>query len=181
MLVAETTRLRLRWLNGDDAGFILELLNDPDWLANIGDKGVGDLDSARRYIESGPQAMYAARGFGLNLVELHDGTPVGLCGLIRRENLPDVDVGYAFLPGHRGKGYAREAVTATLADAQRSFGLTRVIAITKPHNARSAKLLTDMGFAREGTITFQAGAPEALLFGIGLAARAGDHAGSAPS
>lgn len=178
MLVAETERLRLRWLTGDDAGFILELLTDPDWIANIGDKGLRDLDGARRYIETGPQAMYASKGFGLNLVELHDGTPVGLCGLIRRENLPDIDVGYAFLPGHRGMGYAREAVNATLADAQRSFGLTRVIAITKPHNVRSAKLLTDLGFVPEGTIAFQEGAPEALLFGIALGRRTGDKSRS---
>lgn len=181
MLVAETPRLRLRWLNGDDAGFILELLNDPDWIANIGDRGLRDLDGARQYIETGPQAMYANKGFGLNLVELHDRTPVGLCGLLRRENLPDVDVGYAFMPSHRGKGYAREAVTAILADAHRSFGLARVIAITKPHNVRSAKLLTDMGFVSEGTIPFVEGAPEASLFGIELSARAGGHAGSAPS
>jgi len=92
MIVAETPRLRLRWLTADDAAFILALVNDPSWIANIGDKGIRDLDGARRYIETGPKAMVARFGFGLNLIETRDGTPVGLCGLIKRDSLPDVDL-----------------------------------------------------------------------------------------
>jgi len=168
MVVAETPRLRLRWLTADDAAFILELVNDPTWIANIGDKGIRDLDGARRYIETGPKAMVARFGFGLNLIETRDGTPVGLCGLIKRDSLPDVDVGYALLPVHAGRGYAREAVRAVLADGYARCGLKRVIAITMPHNKRSAKLLLDIGFTAEGTIPFKAGEPEDLLFGIEL-------------
>jgi RimJ/RimL family protein N-acetyltransferase len=173
MIVAETARLRLRWLTAEDAPFILELVNEPSWIANIGDKGVKDLEGARRYIESGPQAMVERVGFGLNLVELWDGTPAGLCGLIKRDNLPDVDVGYAFLPAHCGKGYAREAVIATLSYGHRQFALARVIAITMPHNLRSAKLLQDVGFHREGTIAFKPGEAEDLLFGIALPTQTG--------
>ena len=101
MIVIETERLILRHLTLDDAAFIHELVNDPDWLRYIGDKGVRNLDDARAYIENGPMAMYERVGFGLFRVELKSrGTPIGMCGLIKRDTLPDVDIGFAFLP-HR--------------------------------------------------------------------------------
>ncbi len=164
MIVAETPRLRLRWLTADDAAFILELVNEPGWIANIGDKGIHDLDGARRYIETGPLAMIARFGFGLSMIETRDTTPVGICGLIKRDSLPDVDVGYALLARHAGLGYAREAVKAVLADGFGRCSLQRIIAITMTHNTRSAKLLRDIGFRPEGTIAFKEGAPEDLLF-----------------
>ncbi|MFI4982343.1 MAG: GNAT family N-acetyltransferase, partial [Nevskiales bacterium] len=116
MKVLETERLVLRRLVAEDAPFILELLSDPSWLRFIGDKGVRNLDDARLYIRIGPAAMYARLGHGLYLTELKDGgIPIGLCGLIKRDTLDDVDIGFAFLPQYRGQGYAREAAAATLA------------------------------------------------------------------
>ncbi len=97
--VLSTERLILRRLTTGDAEFIFELLNDPDFLRFIGDKGVRSLDDARGYILSGPVASYAQHGFGLWLVELKgSNTPVGICGLLKRDALDDVDIGFAFLP-----------------------------------------------------------------------------------
>lgn len=150
MIVCETDRLVLRELDGDDAPFILELLNDPDWLRYIGDKGVHDLDGARAYIDNGPRAMYARHGFGLYAVELKsDRTPIGMCGLIRRDTLPDVDIGFAFLPQYRSRGYAREAAQATLAHGRDALGLKRIVAITSPDNDASGRLLQAIGLAFE--------------------------------
>ena len=148
MTVLETERLSLRLLAGDDAPFILELVNDPDWLRFIGDRGVRSLDDARAYILNGPVASYAWHGFGLYLVELRDGGgPVGMCGLLRRDWLDDVDVGFAFLPRFRGMGLAHEAARATLEYGTGALGLSRIAAIVSPENAGSIRLLEKLGMS----------------------------------
>lgn len=155
--VMETDRLILRRLNTDDAPFILELVNDPDWLRYIGDKGVRNLDDARAYIENGPMAMYARVGFGLFRVELKaGGTPIGMCGLIKRETLPDIDVGFAFLPQFRANGYGREAARATLDYGRNVVGLKRIIAITSPDNDASGRLLEAVGLRFERSFDISA-------------------------
>lgn len=144
--VIATERLVLRWLTGDDAPFILELTNDPDWLRFIGDRGIRTLDDARRYIETGPREMYTRLGFGLYAVERRDGgPPIGICGLIGRDWLESPDLGFAFLPAYRGMGYAREAAAATLDHARHALGIDRVLAIVSPGNADSIRLLKGLG------------------------------------
>jgi len=148
--VLETGRLILRLLVTDDAPFILQLVNDPDWLRYIGDKGVRNLDDARAYIENGPMAMYERVGFGLFAVELKASrVPIGMCGLIKRDTLPDVDIGFAFLPQFRAHGYGREAARATLAYGRDVVGLKRIIAITSPDNDASGRLLEAVGLRFE--------------------------------
>jgi RimJ/RimL family protein N-acetyltransferase len=152
--VLETERLLLRHLEADDAAFIFELVNDPDWLRYIGDKGVRNLDDARAYIANGPVAMYARVGFGLYCVELKsDAKPIGLCGLIKRDTLEDVDIGFAFLPGYRANGYGAEAARATLVYGFDVIGLRRIIAITSPDNAASGRLLEKVGLRFERMFT----------------------------
>src|SRR5215217_7318070 len=142
MNVLETERLRLRWLVAEDAPFILELVNDPDWLRFIGDRGVRTLEDARGYILNGPVAMYRRAGFGLYLVELKQSAmPIGMCGLIQRAGLADIDIGFAFLPTFGGQGYAYEAASAIMTYAQDTLGLNRVVAIAAPDNQRSIRLL----------------------------------------
>jgi len=148
--VIETERLSLHRLDAADAPFILELVNQPGWLRFIGDRNVHDLDAARRYIENGPQAMYRHYGYGLYRVQLQAGLPIGLCGLVKRAGLEDVDLGFALLAGFEGRGYAREAAAASLAHAAREHGLTRIAAITDPANARSIRLLQAVGFQAAG-------------------------------
>ncbi len=150
MTVLQTPRLSLRRLVAEDAPFILVLVNDPDWLRFIGDKNVRDLDGARAYIANGPEAMYARCGYGLWLVELREGTPIGLCGLLSRDTLPHPDIGFAFLPQYRGQGYACEAAAATLAYARETLGMKRVLAITSPDNTDSGRLLEKIGLRLEG-------------------------------
>ncbi len=145
-VVLTTQRLILRRLTLDDAAFILELLNDPAWLRFIGDKGVRTQDDARDYLRKGPLAMYDKEGFGLYLVERKDGhIPIGMCGLIKRDSLDDVDIGFAYLPAYRTQGFAHEAAAAVLAHGRRDFGLRRIVAITSPENARSIALLERLG------------------------------------
>jgi [ribosomal protein S5]-alanine N-acetyltransferase len=143
--MVETERLRLRPYTFEDAPFILRLLNEPSFIENIVDKGVRTLAQAEDYLRGGPMAMQAARGHSLWCVELKDGTPIGMCGLIKRDAFQDTDIGYAFLPEHTGRGYALEALQATLAFG-RTLGLTRIIALVTPGNLRSERLLAKAGF-----------------------------------
>jgi [ribosomal protein S5]-alanine N-acetyltransferase len=163
--VLETQRLNLRRLSVDDDTFILELLNDPLWLRFIGDRGVRTLEDARDYILKGPVAMYERMGFGLYLVERkNDGAALGICGLIKRDGLEDVDLGFAFLPEFRAQGYAYESAAAVLAYGRSAFALKRIVAITSPDNERSAHLLEELGFTFEKTIQLPNDDEELKLF-----------------
>ena len=142
-----TGRLELREAVDADAPFIFSLVTDPDWLRFIGDRGVRDLETARGYIGR-LRDGYAKNGFGLWVVTSHDGAPLGLCGLIRRETLPHVDLGFAFLPAARGHGYAREAAEATVQRAS-ELGLTPLLAICSQDNVRSRSLLEKLAFRFE--------------------------------
>lgn len=160
-----TSRLLLQRFAESDAPFILELLNDPDWLQFIGDKSVRTLDDARRYLVEGPIAMYARAGLGLWRVDLRDShTPIGMCGLIHRDGVADVDIGFAFLPEFRAKGYAQEAASATLAFGHGSLGLKRLVAFTAPDNLSSIRLVEKIGMRRERTVTLPDSTEELLLF-----------------
>lgn len=150
MRVLETERLVLRRLTPDDAPFILELLNEPSFLRFIGDRGVRDLDGAREYIRKGPEDSYQRHGFGLFLAELkNDGAPVGICGLLKRDVLEDVDIGFAFSPRYWGRGYAIESARAVLDYGRRSFGLSRIVAVSNPDNASSHRVLEKLGMKYE--------------------------------
>ena len=164
MLVLETPRLILRRLTLEDAEFIFRLVNDPSWLRFIGDKNVHNLEDARRYLREGPLDMYQRHGFGMYRVEERvSGAPVGTCGLIKRDTLPDVDVGYAFLPEFRGKGYAYEAAAAVLDHGNRAFGLRRIVAITTPTNDASIRVLEKAGMRFERLMELTPGDPVNLF------------------
>ena len=165
MTILETDRLIVRHVSIDDAAFILGLLNEPSWLRFIGDKGVRTLDDARGYILSGPIESYGRFGFGLYMtLQKSDGARIGLCGLLKREALPDVDIGFALLPAHWGKGYALEAAAAVLEHGRTTHGLRRIVAITNPDNERSIQLLEKLGMRQNGTVRISDTGPDLKYF-----------------
>jgi len=164
-MVTETPRLRLRHLASADAPFILELLNDPDFLSNVGDRGVRNLHDAWRYIESGPVASHRRPGFGLCAVELKAAAAaIGLCGLLRRNTHPDVEIGFALLPRFRHHGYALEAAQAALRLGTQVLGLERIVAITAPGNSDSIRILETLGLKFERMVNFSDDGRESRLF-----------------
>ena len=166
MTVIETERLLLRQLGTDDAEFILELLNQPSFLRYIGDKEVRSIADAVRYIQTGPVASYERFGFGLYLVELKEtGVSIGICGLLKRDSLPDVDVGFAFLPSFWSQGYALESALAVMTYGREVLGLRRIVAITSPDNDASIRLLEKIGLRFERMIKLSEDQSEVRLFG----------------
>lgn len=165
-MIFETRRLSLRELTMEDAGLILRLFNEPSFIENISDKGIRTLDDARSYLATGPIASYAKNGFGHWLVvEKGSKTPIGICGLMKRDVLEDIDVGYALLPEHWSQGYASEAVAGVMAHAETTLGLARLVAIVDEANTRSIRLLEKLGFRYERRVRLEEGERELLLFG----------------
>jgi RimJ/RimL family protein N-acetyltransferase len=163
-VVLETERLELRRLSPRDAAFIVELLNDADFLLNIGDKGVRNETDAFRYLSEGPLASYEKHGFGLWLVSVKEEGPVGMCGLLKRDTLPDVDIGFAFLPQFRGRGYASEAATAVMRYGREALGIDRIVAIVSPGNERSINVLEKIGLRFDRTMVITPGEAAVQLF-----------------
>lgn len=169
MKIFETERLLLRQLSTGDADFILELLNEPSFIQNIGDRGVRTLADANQYIMNGPVASYAKNGFGLYLVVLKKtNESIGICGVIKRDGLEDVDIGYAFLPRFWSKGYAVESALATKSYAKNVIGLKRIVAITDPANRDSIRVLEKIGLSFERMIRLSDDDIELKLFAVEL-------------
>lgn len=153
MTVVETERLLLRRLTTADAPFILRLVNEPSFIRYIGDKNVRNSHDAEQYLLNGPIASYEQHGFGLYLVELKEtGKPLGMCGLLKRKELAEVDIGFAFVPEFWKQGFAFEAANAVLDYGRETLKLKRIVAITSLDNESSVKLLERMGFRFERVI-----------------------------
>lgn len=170
-LVLTTDRLVLRRFTREDDAFILELLNEPGWLRWIGDRNVHSLEDARGYLERGPLKLYADLGFGFYRVELaSDGSPIGMCGLIQRAGLDDVDIGFSLLARCHGHGYAFEAAARVVRHAREDLGLVRLVAIVVAANERSVRLLKKLGMRYERVVRLPKDPEELHLYGMALVA-----------
>lgn len=146
MTIFETERLTFREVTAEDAAFIMELVNEPLWKQNIGERNVNSLDDSVAFIERAFTASYEKNGFGLYLAELkHTGEAVGICGFVRRDSLPVPDIGFAFLRKFHGRGYATEAARAALKHARETLGIERILAITTLTNDASGNVLEKIG------------------------------------
>ncbi len=153
-----TSRLILEEFIVEEAPFILELLNDPAFLQFIGDRDVKTIADAEDYILHKLRPSYEQYGFGFYITRLKENrVPIGLCGLVKRDNLDDVDVGFAFLLAYRGGGYAFEAASAVIDYGINQHHLTRIIAITDPNNTKSIQLLQKLGLSYEKNFTWDDG------------------------
>jgi RimJ/RimL family protein N-acetyltransferase len=169
LTILETERLRLCQLSAQDANFILKLLNEPSFIRNIGDRGVRTIDGAISYILNGPVASYAKNGFGLYLVKLKEtDESIGMCGLIKRDTLEDVDIGYAFLPSFWSKGYAFESAQGVKEYAKNVIGLNRIVAIVDPENQGSIRVLEKLGLIYERMVRLSEDDIELKLFAANI-------------
>lgn len=165
MKILETERLILREIVETDAEFVLDLLNQPSFIKYIGDRNVRTLQDSRKFIENRYRKSYRDFGYGLYTVELKETkTPIGICGFVKRDSLPDADIGFAFLPQFGGKGYALESANAVMKYGRDVLGLARVLAITSQDNKSSGRLLEKIGFKFESLIKMPHDTEEFRLF-----------------
>lgn len=166
MIILETERLYFCKTTADDAPFILEILNSPTYLRYIGDRGVRTLDDARAYIEERFTAVYQRQNYGFYTAKLKSNDqPIGTFGVIKRDNLPDVDIGYALLPKFIGQGFGFEGASAIMDYARNTLGFKKLLAITVEYNHASIKLLEKLGFEYERTVRLPDDPEELMLFG----------------
>lgn len=150
MTVIETPRLRLRTASVGDAAFFLGLVNEPTWLATIGDRQIHTVEAARAALEQGPIAQQQELGYSFYIVEHRaDGVPIGMCGLIKRATMPGPDIGYALLPAYCGQGLAWEAASNVLRHAREVLALPSVYGLVSPQNQPSINLINKLGLRFE--------------------------------
>jgi [ribosomal protein S5]-alanine N-acetyltransferase len=146
--VLSTQRLALRHITPEDSAFLVELMNEPGYIENIGDRGIRTIADASKYIEAKFLSSYVQNGFGLFLVEMKEGAmPIGICGLVKRDALDRPDLGFAYLQRFWSRGFATEAARAVLKDAQESLKLSCIYGLVSPANVRSIRLLEHLGFS----------------------------------
>ena len=163
--VLETERLIVRWLTDEDADFIFALMNEPSYVRFIGDKGIRTIEDAREYVRRGPLESYERFGYGLYLTERKkDEVPIGICGLVNRDSLEGVEIGFAFLSRYWSNGYAHESAEAIVEFGKNVVGLNKILAITAPDNHSSIKLLEKIGFHFKKMISVFEGEPDVKLF-----------------
>ena len=167
-MIIETSRLILSELKTEDAAFILKLYNDPDFITYIGDKGIKSIQDAENFINTEPRQSYKDYKHGLYLVQLKDATSIGICGLLKRENLNFPDIGFAILPDHRKMGFIYEASKALIQDAKRRLHFKNILAITSPDNKAAIKLLIKLGFIFKEMIKIDSNNKPTQLYTIQL-------------
>jgi RimJ/RimL family protein N-acetyltransferase len=164
-MIAETPRLLIRELTVDDAEFIFGLVNEPSFLKNIGDKGVRNLEDARKFILEGPWASHRERGYGQFLVELKEGgDPIGVCGLLFRESLNVSDIGCAYLPQYWRRGFAYEAACAVMEYGRETLGIEKIVGLTSKENLASIKALEKLGMSYERIVKMSDTDPGTALY-----------------
>ena len=165
----ETERLIIRQFDLSDAAFIMQLLNSPGWLEYIGDRNIRTTDDAEAYLANGPIKSYGTNGFGISMVLLKEGeTPIGACGLLKRDYLEDADIGFAFMPEYLGKGYGYESAEAIINYAKGELNISHIKAFTVPNNIPSINLLKKLGFGFEKTFKIPGEEEELFLFSLDL-------------
>lgn len=166
MKILETKRLILRQLTTDDADFMLKLMNEPTFIRNVADRGIRNRADAAAYIAEKILPSYASFGFGFYRVDLKEtSSPIGTCGLAKRDTLEVVDVGFSILERYWGKGYAFEAASAIMEYGRTTLGIDRIVGVTAPGNLASIRLLEKLGLKLQRKIELPGFGPESLLFG----------------
>lgn len=165
MIIAETSRLILRVVNLNDAPLMLELMNEPAYLAHIGDKQIRNILDAENYLKSGPLAMQANSGFSLYCCQRKDsGQTIGLSGLIKRAGVEHPEVGFAFLSEQARQGFGFESTSAVIDYAQKQLELPVLQAITNLDNIASIHLLKSLGFTFKTLISLPDSTEQINLF-----------------
>lgn len=166
MIISETERLLISKVTLLDAPFFVKLMNTPNWLKYIGDRNIKTVEDAQENLKNGILKSYSDNEFGFYkiLLKSENNKIIGTAGLIKREELNDVDIGFGFLPEYESKGFGYEVSIEIMQLAKEVFKLKKVVAITNPDNHNSIKLLRKLGLVFEKKVNPFEEDKELLLF-----------------
>lgn len=165
MPILLTERIQLDGASMTDAPFFFKLMNSPNWLQFIGDRGITSEELAANYIKNNIVKSYNEHDFGLYKMSLRETRiPIGICGFLKRDYLDHADIGFAILPKYEGKGYVFEAAKKLMEYGSNTLKLHPILAITSRDNLRSQKLLLKIGLKETGTLSPPNDNEELLLF-----------------
>ncbi len=164
VMILQTSRLKIEKASEVDVDFFFQLLNSPNWIKNIGDRGIDDKTKALAYIQNSLIKSYQIHGFGLyKMITAETHIPIGICGFVKREYLNYSDIGFAILPEYEGLGYTSEAIKGLIDYGFSKLGLLTILGITNECNNASCHLLQKSGLKKVGKFTENKG-EELLLF-----------------
>jgi len=151
--VLNTDRLMLRELKINDAQAILNCFSNPDVLRHYGQNPLTSLDQVKQIINNFSKNYDEKRGikWGIELKGQE-----GIIGTIGFQEWSTehrrAEISYALFPESWGKGYAMEAVNRVISFGFQEMDLVRIGAIVFTENDASNKLLTQVGFEKEGIL-----------------------------
>lgn len=144
MIPANTERLRFRRMSPADLDLMSDMLGDGDVMRFY--PAPKTREQAAAWI-AWNEANYAEQGYGLWIIETHDGQFVGDCGLTWQNvnGTPRLEVGYHVVSAAQGRGYATEAATACRDYARDVIGSPELVAIIHPENKASERVAQKLG------------------------------------
>ena len=164
-MLLQTKRLRIQEATAQDSAFFFKLLNSPNWIKHIGDRGITTEEHALAYIKDSLIDSYVKLGFGLYKVILDEtNEAIGISGFLKRDYLDHPDIGFATLPEFEGMGYSFEAAFAIMKFGREELGIETIHAITSSENLASQNLLLKIGLKAKGKILPPDDDKELLLY-----------------
>jgi len=165
MTLLTTQRLILELATKNDASFLYELMNDASYIENIGDRNINSIHDAENFITDKFLKSYSDNGYGYYIIKFKDSKiPIGICGLVNREELKVIDIGFALLPEFIQKGFAFEATNALYDYAKNTLKIEDIVAIADAKNKKSIALLGKLGLQFEKMVQLEDDPLECMLF-----------------
>lgn len=133
----ETARLRLRYLTLADLDDLYHIYSNPEVMKYVGTRTKDETSSALvSMIE------HWKHGFGMwATIHKDTGKFIGRCGLCFLDNTPEIELGYTLDKPYWNMGLATEASLAILKYGFEQIRLERIVAIARPENIASQKVM----------------------------------------
>ncbi len=150
----QTARLVLRSLRMEDADFLFKEWSDPLVTELMSDEEpLRTREQAEEFLRSlqTPEKIPALQWWGIELKA--EGRLIGTCGYFRwNQQHHRAEIGYDLYPEVWGQGLMPEALQVLVRYGFAGMNLNRIEALTHIENQRSQRVLSKLGFQREGLV-----------------------------
>ena len=148
----ETARLYLRQFMPDDLDDLCRIYSDPEIMKYL--TGVRTREATETAINT-MLKRWEENNFGMwALVHKIDRKMIGRCGLGLLDKTPEVELGYAIDKVYWNQGLATEASFASLNYGFQILKLERIVAIARPENIASQRVIQKVGMKYEKNAHF---------------------------